>query len=91
MAAKDKVMEEKTKRIYKVILRKALVLLGFGTTFVFMACYGPAPTHGGMVDVPEEFMVEDDSCLSNEEPGLQNDTANVDETDASDTTQETGA
>lgn len=84
-------MEEKIKRIYKVILRKALVLLGFGTTFVFMACYGPAPTHGGMVDVPEEFMVEGDSCLSNDEAGLQNDTANVDETDTSDTTQETGA
>lgn len=84
-------MEGKTKRIYKVILRKALVLLGFGTTFVFMACYGPAPTHGGMVDVPEEFMVEGDSCLSNDEAGLQNDTANVDETDTSDTTQETGA
>ena len=91
MAAKDKVMEEKTKRIYKVILRKALVLLGFGTTFVFMACYGPAPTHGGMVDVPEEFMVEGDSCLSNEEPGLQNDSVNGNETNASDTTQETGA
>jgi hypothetical protein len=84
-------VEGKTKRIYKVILRKALVLLGFGTTFVFMACYGPAPTHGGMVDVPEEFMVEGDSCLSNDEAGLQNDTANVDETDTSDTTQETGA
>ena len=84
-------MEGKIKRIYKVILRKALVLLGFGTTFVFMACYGPAPTHGGMVDVPEEFLVEGDSCLSNDEAGLQNDTANVDETDTSDTTQETGA
>ena len=84
-------MEGKIKRIYKVILRKALVLLGFGTTFVFMACYGPAPTHGSMVDVPDEFLVEGDSCLSNDEAGLQNDTANVDETDTSDTTQETGA
>ena len=35
--------KEKLSRLYKTLLPKLLLLLGFGTTFTFMACYGVAP------------------------------------------------
>lgn len=38
-------MKEKIICIGKKILSKLLVLLGFSTTFVFMACYGPRPNY----------------------------------------------
>ena len=38
-------MKERICCIGKKILSKLLVLLGFSTTFVFMACYGPRPNY----------------------------------------------
>lgn len=35
-------------RLRKRLLAGALTVLGFSTTFVFMACYGPAPTDNYM-------------------------------------------
>ena len=58
-------MKEKKNRFYKAVLQKLLVLLGFGTTLVFMACYGPPPSHGSMEELPDEFAIEGDSCQMN--------------------------
>ncbi len=55
-------MKEKKNRLYKAVLQKLLVLLGFGTSFVFMACYGPPPSHGNLEELPEGFVVQEDSC-----------------------------
>ena len=38
-------MKERICCIGKKTLSKLLVLLGFSTTFVFMACYGPRPNY----------------------------------------------
>jgi hypothetical protein len=52
-------MKEKLNCIGKKILSKLLVLLGFSTTFVFMACYGPAPKGYQAVDFDEDSTVVD--------------------------------
>lgn len=36
-------MKEKLNGWYRKLLSRLLTLLGFGSTFGFMACYGPAP------------------------------------------------
>ena len=41
-------MKDKLRCIAKNILSKLLVLLGFSTTFVFMACYGPRPNYASV-------------------------------------------
>lgn len=43
------------------LIRRLLTILGFGTSFVFMACYGPAPSHGSYEDDSEVFAVVGDS------------------------------
>lgn len=52
-------MKEKLNCIGKKILSKLLVLLGFSTTFVFMACYGPAPKGYQAVDFDEDSTMVD--------------------------------
>ena len=52
-------MKEKLNCIGKKILSKLLVLLGFSTTFVFMACYGPAPKGYQAVDFDEDSTLVD--------------------------------
>lgn len=37
-------MKEKLIKLYNKTITKVLTALGFSTTFVFMACYGPPPT-----------------------------------------------
>ena len=53
-------MKEKVSCIAKKIVSKLLVLLGFSTTFVFMACYGPRPNYAP-VDFDEVDSVAVDS------------------------------
>ena len=57
---------EKLNRLYRAALQKLLVLLGFGTTFVFMACYGPAPSHADAVADEELFVLEDSADIVEE-------------------------
>ena len=51
-------MNTKLRRLYKALWPKLLLLLGFGTTFTFMACYGPAPTQYQYEEV-DDFAVVD--------------------------------
>lgn len=55
-------MKDKLNRIGKIILSKLLVLLGFSTTFVFMACYGPRPNYAA-VDFDETDSTEVDTTM----------------------------
>ena len=55
-------MKDKARCIAKKILSKLLVLLGFSTTFVFMACYGPKPNYAS-VDFDEADSVAVDSTV----------------------------
>lgn len=52
-------MKEKLNCIGKKILSKMLVLLGFSTTFVFMACYGPAPQGYQAVEFDDDAAMVD--------------------------------
>jgi hypothetical protein len=54
-------MTEQRNSLGKKILSKLLVLLGFSTTFVFMACYGPAPKGYQQVDAEDLDSVAVDS------------------------------
>lgn len=52
-------MDMKWNQIKQKVLSKLLVLFGFSCTFVFMACYGPAPTEYEPIDeadVEESFV-----------------------------------
>lgn len=51
-------MNTKLRSLYKALWPKLLLLLGFGTTFTFMACYGPAPTQYQREDV-DDFAIVD--------------------------------
>ena len=51
-------MNTKIRRFYKALWPKLLLLLGFGTTFTFMACYGPTPTQYQHEDV-DDFAIID--------------------------------
>ena len=56
-------MKEKLNSIGRKVLSKLLVVLGFSTTFVFMACYGPAPKYAP-VDFEPLDSTEVDSALA---------------------------
>lgn len=52
--------KEKRRQFGNKLLARLLTILGFSSTFAFMACYGPPPEDLEYVDVAEEV----DSIIS---------------------------
>lgn len=48
-------MKKRIRRLYNKLLTMLLTLLGFGSTFAFMACYGPPPQNVNYIDTPADI------------------------------------
>jgi hypothetical protein len=69
-------MKKTYRKVCNKIVTRVLTLLGFCSTFVFMACYGPAPTKFDYADMADSV----DVALVDE----VNDSLGVEEADAVD-------
>lgn len=54
-------MESKIKKFANKLIRRMLVLLGFSSTFAFMACYAPAMNDDTLDVTPDEIVFEADA------------------------------
>lgn len=71
------------RRLKKALWPKLLLLLGFGTTFTFMACYGVAPSqyqYETVDDFAVDSLAEDSTVVVEDEMSAAQETAAVEET-----------